>query len=65
MTVCLHDGVVVGFVDAEPGEVTRLFILPEAMSSSPRVRLISGARRTRSDHRSFPVSSDEALGVNE
>ncbi|MGY8663405.1 GNAT family N-acetyltransferase [Bradyrhizobium sp. UFLA05-109] len=30
MTVGLRDGEVVGFVDAEPGEVTRLFILPEA-----------------------------------
>jgi hypothetical protein len=26
MTVCLRGDVVVGFVDAEPGEVTRLFI---------------------------------------
>lgn len=30
MTVCLRGRIVVGFVDAEPGEVTRLFILPEA-----------------------------------
>ncbi|MCC8944207.1 GNAT family N-acetyltransferase [Bradyrhizobium sp. Arg62] len=30
MIVCERDGVVVGFVDAEPGEVTRLFILPDA-----------------------------------
>ena len=30
MTVCQCEGVVVGFVDAVPGEVTRLFVLPEA-----------------------------------
>ncbi|WP_083519697.1 GNAT family N-acetyltransferase [Bradyrhizobium jicamae] len=30
MTVYLHYGDVVGFVDAEPGEVTRMFISPEA-----------------------------------
>lgn len=30
MTVCQREDVVVGFVDADPGEVTRLFILPEA-----------------------------------
>ncbi|MGM4954293.1 hypothetical protein ACT4MK_02855 [Bradyrhizobium barranii] len=29
LTACLCDGVVVGFVDAQPSELTRLFTLPD------------------------------------
>ncbi|WFU21164.1 GNAT family N-acetyltransferase [Bradyrhizobium sp. CB1717] len=40
MTVCLRNDVVIGFVDAEPGEVTRLFVLPEAAGSGVGKRLL-------------------------
>lgn len=40
MTICLRNGVAVGFVDAEPGEVTRLFVLPETAGSGIRRRLL-------------------------
>lgn len=41
MTVCLRNDVVIGFVDAEPGEVTRLFVLPEAAGSGVGQRLLA------------------------
>jgi predicted N-acetyltransferase YhbS len=51
MTVCLRGGVVVGFVDAEPGEVTRLFILPEAAGVGLGQRLLEiGIAQARRDH---------------
>ena len=40
LTVCLRGGAIVGFVDAEPGEVTRLFILPEAVGVGLGQRLL-------------------------
>lgn len=52
MTVCLRNGIVVGFVDAEPGEVTRLFVLPEAAGSGLGQRLLDiGVAQARRDHR--------------
>jgi GNAT superfamily N-acetyltransferase len=49
MTVAERNGAIVGFVDSEPGEVTRLFILPEAAGAGLGRRLleigIAGARR--------------------
>jgi hypothetical protein len=62
MTVYLRGGVVVGFVDAEPGEVTRLFILPEAgrprtRPAAARDRVWSPSTRTSSSGFKFRKSS--------
>ncbi|WP_245570213.1 GNAT family N-acetyltransferase [Bradyrhizobium ottawaense] len=51
MTVCLHDGHVIGFIDAEPREVTRLFILPDAAGFALGRRLLeTGIGHARLDH---------------
>jgi len=51
MTICLRNGVAVGFVDAEPGEVTRLFVLPETAGSGIGRRLLDiGIARARLGH---------------
>ncbi|MDA9529269.1 GNAT family N-acetyltransferase [Bradyrhizobium sp. CCBAU 25338] len=51
MTVGLRNGIVVGFVDAEPGEVTRLFVLPEAAGSGLGQRLLDiGVAQARLGH---------------
>ena len=50
MTVCLRGGAIVGFVDAEPGEVTRLFILPEAVGVGLGQRLLETAERWAIEH---------------
>ena len=51
MTICLRNGVAVGFVDAEPGEVTRLFVLPETAGSGIGRRLLDiGIAQARLGH---------------
>ncbi|WP_454624646.1 N-acetyltransferase family protein [Bradyrhizobium cenepequi] len=51
MTICLRSGVAVGFVDAEPGEVTRLFVLPETAGSGIGRRLLEiGIAQARLGH---------------
>jgi GNAT superfamily N-acetyltransferase len=51
MTVCLRGCVVVGFVDAEPGEVTRLFILPKVAGVGLGRRLLEiGIAQARLGH---------------
>jgi len=63
MTVCLRNGIVVGFVDAEPGEVTRLFVLPEAAGSGLGQRLLDiGVAQARLGHRG-PVRLEATLNA--
>lgn len=51
MLVAERDGKVVAFVDAEPGEVTRLFVLPETAGSGLGARLLNvGVEQARSGH---------------
>jgi GNAT superfamily N-acetyltransferase len=63
MTVCLRNGVVLGFVDAEPGEVTRLFMLPEAAGLGLGRRLLEiGIARARLGH-SGPIKFEATINA--
>jgi len=51
MVVAERDGRIVGFVDAAPGEVTRLFILPEVAGAGLGKRLLDiGIAKASADH---------------
>jgi predicted N-acetyltransferase YhbS len=63
MTLCLRDTVVVGFVDAEPGEVTRLFVLPDAAGHGIGKRLLEiGIAEARLSH-SGPIRLEATLNA--
>jgi len=63
MTVCLRNGVIVGFVDAEPGEVARLFVLPEAAGSGLGQRLLDiGVAQARDGH-SGPIRLEATINA--
>src|ERR1700752_4402667 len=63
MTVCLRDGAVVGFVDAEPGEVTRLFLLPEVAGAGLGRRLLEiGISQARLGH-SGPIRLEATINA--
>jgi GNAT superfamily N-acetyltransferase len=63
MTICERGGVVVGFVDAVPGEVTRLFILPEAAGLGLGRRLLEiGIEQARLGH-SGPIRLEATINA--
>jgi predicted GNAT family N-acyltransferase len=63
MTVCLRNAVVVGFVDAVPGEVTRLFMLPEAARLGLGRRLLDiGIAQARLGH-SGPIKLEATINA--
>jgi GNAT superfamily N-acetyltransferase len=63
MTVCVREGTVVGFVDAEPGEVTRLFILPEVAGTGLGRRLLDiGVARAKLGH-SGPIRLEATINA--
>lgn len=51
MVIAERDGIPIGFVDAEPGELTRLFVLPEAAGAGIGKQLLDiGTRIARAGH---------------
>ncbi|WP_421990748.1 GNAT family N-acetyltransferase [Roseococcus sp.] len=63
MVVAECEGDIVGFVDAEPGEVTRLFVLPGASGTGLGRRLLEvGIARARSGH-SGPIRLESTVNA--
>ena len=57
------DGVVVGFVDTVPGEVTRLFILPEAAGQGLGAQLLELGIARASEGHSGPIVVEATLNA--
>lgn len=63
MVVAERDGGVVGFVDAEPGEVTRLFLLPDVAGAGLGKRLLDiGIENARQEH-SGPIKVEATINA--
>jgi predicted GNAT family N-acyltransferase len=63
MVVAEENGVIVGFVDAEPGELTRLFVLPSASGFGLGGRLLKvGLEQARRDHEG-PIKLEATLNA--
>lgn len=63
MTVAERDGAVVGFVDAEPGEVTRLFVLPEVAGSGLGKRLLAAGIEQAGAGHAGPVRLEATINA--
>ena len=65
MVVAEQSGVIIGFVDSEPGELTRLFILPSAAGSGLGRRLLQiGIEQARRGHNG-PIKVEATLNAVE
>ena len=63
MHVCERGGRLVGFVDSEPGEVTRLFLLPEVAGKGVGKRLLEiGIAEARKGH-TGPIKVESTLNA--
>jgi predicted GNAT family N-acyltransferase len=63
MVVAEQNGVIVGFVDAEPGELTRLFVLPTATGVGLGGRLLqAGLEQARRGHEG-PIRLEATLNA--
>lgn len=63
MIVAEQKGVIVGFVDAEPGELTRLFVLPSASGVGLGGRLLqAGLAQARRSHEG-PIRLEATLNA--
>ena len=61
--VCEKDDRIVGFVDADPGEVTRLFLLPEVAGKGVGKRLLEiGIAQARLNH-AGPIRVESTLNA--
>ncbi len=63
MVVAERDGAVVGFVDAVPGEVTRLFILPGAAGNGLGGRLLEIGVAAARDGHDGPVRLESTINA--
>lgn len=57
------DGEIIGFVDADPGEVTRLFILPKSAGRGVGKRLLQIGLETASKDHPGPIKLESTLNA--